>query len=301
MLAAIWSFFLPVLLAAICASGVSQRIFTDKEVIKAIKQAGEAVLPERDIEKAHENAAIRTTMNILAKADVVFDLNTLILNDMRNMYNLMGVKKRPEREVALFIVYGLAGALPILLVPAITGFIGYIVLYPAVAGMLVYRQYVKLQKDYRQWQREIIRDLPHLIDKLRISFASGRDYISAFIQARENSGSKMRSIIDKLINDLQCMRPHQALDLFADSFKMPIVNKFASAVKISIEYGYRQAEDYFKIIENDIVEVRRVSIEELTRAKPEKVTELYIILVGLAGGALLLKGWEIFMQINEII
>ena len=148
---------------------------------------------------------------------------------------------------------------------------------------------------------EIIKDLPDLIDKLRISFASGRDYISAFIQARENSGPKMRSIIDKLINDLQCMRPHQALDVFADSFKMPIVNKFASAVKISIEYGYQQAENYFKIIENDIVEVRRAAIEELTRAKPEKVKELYIIIVGLAAGALLLKAWEIFSQINEII
>ena len=155
MPAGIWSFLLSLIVAALCSIGFCKRLFADKEVIKAIKQAGQVILPERDIEKARENAVVRTTMNALARADVVFDLNALILNDMRNMYNLMGLKKRPERELALFIVYGLAGALPILLVPVITGFMGYTVMYPAVAGILVYQKYLTLQKAYRKWQRKL--------------------------------------------------------------------------------------------------------------------------------------------------
>lgn len=297
----IWSFLMPLILATWGSIWLSKKLFADKEVSMAIQRAGEVILSESELQKNRENPAVRTTMTLLNKVSVVVDLNTLILNNMRNMYNLMGQKKRAERELALFIVYGFAGALPLFLVPLITDFWGYVIIYPIAAGILTYQQYLNLQKEYRKWQREIIKDLPELIDKLRISFASGRDYISTFAQARENSGPKMRAIIDKLINDLQCMRPSQALDLFADSFRMPVVNKFASAVKIAIEYGYAQAENYFKIIENDIIEVRKAAIEELTRSKPEKVKELYIIIITLAVGTLLLKGWEIFTQFNEII
>ena len=297
----LWSFIMPLGVAVFAAVWLSGRLFADRAVIRAIREAGEVILNEQALARKHENPAIRLTMDALASCERLFDINALILNDMRNMYNLMGEKKRAERELALFIVYGFAGALPILIIPILTNYPGYLVFYPVAAVVLVYQQYKKLQNDYRKWQREIIKDLPELIDKLRISFASGRDYISTFIQARDNSGTKLRSIIDKLINDLQCMRPAQALDLFADSFKMPVVNKFASAIKISIEYGYEQAENYFKVIENDIVEVRRVAIEELTRSKPEKVKELYALLIVMAVGSLLLKGWEIFSQINNII
>jgi len=111
----------------------------------------------------------------------------------------------------------------------------------------------------------------------------------------------MRVMIDKLINDLQCMRPTQALDIFADSFKMPAVTKFTSAVKIAIEYGYDSAENYFQTIETDIMEVRKVAIAELTKSKPEKVYQLYLVLLSLAVCSLLLKGWEIFSQVNRII
>jgi hypothetical protein len=97
------------------------------------------------------------------------------------------------------------------------------------------------------------------------------------------------------------MRPAPALDLFAQSFKMPVVTKFASAVKIAVEYGYEAAENYFRIIETDITEVRRVAIEELTRSKPEKVYQLYLVLFSLAVGSLALKGWEIFSRINQIM
>ena len=147
-------------------------------------------------------------------------------------------------------------------------------LYPVGVVFAVYSQYQSLKKEYQLWQREVIKDLPGLIDKLRISFASGKDFRQAFREARDNSGPKMAAIIDKLNNDLQYMRPAQALDLFANSFKMPAVNKFASAVKISIEYGYQQAESYFNNIEADITEVRRVAIEEITRSKPVSYTHL---------------------------
>jgi hypothetical protein len=58
-----------------------------------------------------------------------------------------------------------------------------------------------------------------------------------------------------------------------------------------VESGYQSAETYFVNIENDLREVRQVAMEELTRSKPEKVYQLYLVLSGLAIGTLCLKGW----------
>lgn len=301
MVAQVWAYFLPLVLAVLGAYWVKQRLFPQKKLVKAILRAREVILSERELEKRRENKVTQIVLDLLPKVQELFDLEQLILRDIRKINGLMGVKNRAERELAIFIVHGLVGGLPVLIVPFITDFAGYFLAYPVAVFILIWQRYRKFRANYEQWQKEIIRDLPDLIDKLRISFASGRDYISAFVQARDSSGPKMRVMIDKLINDLQCMRPTQALDIFAESFQMPAVTKFTSAVKIAIEYGYESAENYFQTIENDIMEVRKVAIEELTKAKPEKVYQLYLVLLSLAVGSLLLKGWEIFSQVNKII
>ena len=96
------------------------------------------------------------------------------------------------------------------------------------------------------------------------------------------------------------MRPTQALDIFADSFKMPVVTKFTSAVKIALEYGYESAESYFQTIEQDIMEVRRVAIEELTKSKPEKAYQLYMILMALAVGEMCIRDSHTTVAIAEM-
>jgi pilus assembly protein TadC len=166
--------------------------------------------------------------------------------------------------------------------------------------VLVYQNYQSLLKRYHAWQKEIQRDIPDLIDKLRISFASGRDYVSALIQVRASSGPKMARAIERLVSDIQSIGVARALDGFAAAFRMPVVNKLASAVRIAVESGYQSAETYFVNIESDLREVRQVAMEELTRSKPEKVYQLYLILSCLAIGTLCLKGWEIFSQITDL-
>jgi len=297
----IWSFIMPAVLAALTASSLSKRLFTPKSTYLAIMKAKEVLMSERELEKERSGKFTQYMMNVLLRVQNLVDLEHLILADIRNMLVLMGIKKRPERELAGYVVNALIGSLPVLIVPLLTNYYGYLSLYPLAVVFLIYRQNLVLRKQYKKWQTEITKDLPELIDKLRISFAGGRDYISAFKRAGENSGLRMGAMIDKLINDLQCMRPAQALDLFAGAFKMPVVTKFTSAVKIAVEYGYEPAENYFRIIENDITEVRRVAVEELTKSKPEKVYQLYLVLFFLAAGSLLVKGWEIFSRVNQIM
>jgi len=301
MLLQIWGIIMSLLTASMFAYLLSILLFDDRIARRAILRAGHVLMTEKELERFNDGKATQYAIGLIDKVKGQFNLENLVLTEMRNMLTLMGKNRSAERELARYIVTGFCFATPMLLVPLVTEFIGYIVIYPIFVGVIIFQQYRELKKDYNKWQMELVRDLPDLIDKLRISFASGRDYISAFIQVRDNSGTKMSVMIDKLISDLQCMRATQALDLFAEAFQMPIVNKFVSAIKISIKYGYESAENYFQTIESDITEIRCVVIEELTKARPEKIYQLYLIIFALSAGALSIKAWELFSELGTIL
>lgn len=301
MLVNLWSFILPIILAIMAAYILSQFLFTDKETKKRILKAQLAVMSDRELERIKEDKPTQMIVALLPKIQNMINLDHIILNDIRSMLNLMGIKRRPEIVLASYIAYGMIVALPVFLLPPITGFWGYLALYPIAVIFLTYQKYRELQKKYKKWQLEMTKDLPPLIDKLRTSFASGRDYVSAFRQAADNSGPLMKTVLEKLLNDFNSMGHEQALNLFADSFKMPIVNKFCSAVKMYINYGAEAAENYFAVIETNIIELKKVALQELTRSKPEKVFQLYLIMFALAMASIGLTGWAIFSQLNNVL
>lgn len=301
MLIIAWSFFMPFFISAVTAVLVAKYLFADRHVIKALMKAKEAIMTEKEREYARESKSVRFIAALINKMDRAVSVKPPILDNINSMLKMMGEKKQAERELTLYIFKGLLGALPLIIVAVLTRVEGYLALYPLGVFLLTYRQYLDLKKKFRNWQIELVKDLPQLIDKLRISFAGGRDYMSAIIQANESSGPRMKVIVEQLVNDLQYMRYNQAFDHFSNSLKIPAATKFAAAMKISVEYGYEQAENYFRIIETDITEVRRTAIEELTKSKPEKVYQLYLLIMALAAAALAVKGWEIFTIVNKIM
>lgn len=301
MLFTAWSFIMPFFTAALTAILVAKYFFMERHMIKAIMRANEAVMSEKELELARESKGIRLIAALINRLDRVISMKTLVLDNVNTMLHMMGRKKQAEKELAVYILNGMLGALPLVLTSALTGVWVYMALYPLGVFLITYRQYNNLRNKFKKWQIELVKDLPELIDKLRISFAGGRDHISALIQANESSGPRMRIVVDQLINDLQYMRYNQAFDQFSNSLKIPAAAKFTAAMKISVEYGYEQAENYFRIIENDITELRRTAIEELTKSKPEKVYQLYLMVIALAIAALAIKGWEIFTAVNKIM
>lgn len=282
-----------VLLVSIC---FSERYSYQESIL----QARDVLLSDTEIKLASTGVFERNILSFINYLQKISNLNYLVLSDIRNMLQLMGIETTPERILAGWILKGIVGALPIFILPILTQCNAYYLLYPVFVVIIIYQNYLKLKKGFEAWQREIIKDIPELVDKLRISFSCGKSHLSAFMQARDHSGVKMKVLIERLINDFQYMSYATALDQFADSFKMPIMNKFVSAIKIAIEHGYESADNYFQIIEQDIVEVRRVAIEELTKSKPEKVYQLYFIVISMAVASLGLKGWEIFKDVNKI-
>ena len=82
---------------------------------------------------------------------------------------------------------------------------------------------------------------------------------------------------------------------------MPIIIKSTKADKIGHKTNYEQAESYFVHIEEDIRELRKLALEELTRNKPEKVAALKVVMILHALTALGLTTFSMFSNLNRIM
>jgi len=300
-IAVIWSYILPLTVFFITACLVSALSGGDRSVRRAILKAGDIILTERELQKRQDGKLVSIVAALLAKLENVLDAEKFIGYNIKHMLSLMGEKRQPERIYADHIVTALLAGCAFLAVPFITGFIGYILLYPVGVAVILAGQAHRVRKRFKAWQAEIVKDLPELIDKMRISLASGKDYITALKTVRDNSGPRLATMLEKLINDMQIMRPARALDEFATAFGMPVMVKFAAAVKVGIEAGYEQAEAYFAHIEHDIRELRKLALEELTRNKPEKVVFLKAVMVLHAIAAFALTAVHLFSNLYRIL
>ena len=211
---------------------------------------------------------------------------------------LMGERTGAQETVTILLLRSLLVALPALALPLFWRGWWNAGAYPLMAAMLFRQEMKELDSKYARWQKELIRDIPEVIDRLRICFAGGRDYLSALRQAQASGGTAMGQALSQLMNDIQTIGSAAALRLFAISFDMPAIQKLASALTLAVESGYSAAESYFSSIEGELSALRQEAAESLVRTKPEKIYQLYTLLFGLAVAALTLKGWEIFSQVG---
>jgi Flp pilus assembly protein TadB len=296
----IWVVLLPIIMFFLTLTLFSVFFSKDNRVRKAILKAGNVVLSEKELQRRKHGKIISLVAELMPKIEKVVDFEKILGYDLRKMLTLMGEKKKPEHVYADHIVTALVASSTLLIIPFLTKSIGYIFLYPLGVMAIMFGQSQMVKKRYRAWQTEVVKDIPELIDKMRICLASGKDYISALKKVQENSGPRLSNILDKLINDMQIMRPNQALDEFANAFGMPVMIKFVAAIKVGIEVGYEQAENYFVHIEQDIRELRKVALEELTKNKPEKVIILKALMITHAMAALAFTAVNLFKNINQI-
>ena len=213
---------------------------------------------------------------------------------------LMGEKTGARETVTVFLLRSLLVALPALALPLLWEGWWKAGLYPLAVAFLFQREMKGLDRRYGLWQKELVRDIPEVMDRLRICFAGGRDYLSALRRAQASGGPAMARALGQLIHDIQTIGSAGAFRLFSVSFDMPAIQKLASALMLAVESGYGAAEAYFSSIEGELSALRREAAESLVRTKPEKIYQLYTLLFGLAVSALVLKGWEIFGQVGQL-
>lgn len=273
----------------------------DQQVKKALRQASDILLSESEIQRRKDGALVNYVSNLLPRLEQFFDIERLSGAELKRMLKLMGEPKSPERVYADHIVTALLAASGLLAIPLVTGKWLFILFYPIAVALIMFGQYQMVRRRFKNWQNDVVKDLPELIDKMRISLASGKDYISALRKVQENSGPRLSKILEKLINDMQIMRPTKALDEFSQAFGLPVMVKFTAAIKIGIEVGYDNAENYFDHIEQDIRYLRKLALEELTKNKPERVNGLKVLMITHALAALTLTALNLFSKLNNLL
>lgn len=192
------------------------------------------------------------------------------------------------------------GAMPLMAVPVLTQQILFIVLYPIGVVIIFWTGLQKIEKAYRKWEQGLLRDVPEVIDYLRISFTVGRDYISAIRQASRSCNEAMEKALSRLVQDIEQHGANQALRHFSLHYDIPVMSKLTAAITLAVENGYESAEAYLIKIEEEVLLLRQEAMESLVETKPNQVVKLYILLFILAVTALLLKGWEIWQMISQL-
>ena len=213
---------------------------------------------------------------------------------------LMGGDAGAGETVTILLLRSLLVALPAFALPLLWADWRYAAAYPPAAAVIFRHELKALDGKYARWQKELAADIPEVIDRMRICFAGGRDYLSALRQAQATGGPAMSRALGQLIHDIQSIGSSGAFRLFSVSFDLPAIQKLASALTLAVESGYGAAEAYFGSIEGEISVLRQEAAESLVRTKPEKIYQLYALLFCLAVAALLLKGWEILGQVGRL-
>ena len=245
-----------------------------------------------------DSRGLRRATQIMDKGARFVHIEQSYWDSLNRRLTLMGEKAGARETVTILLLRSLMTALPILAIPLLWEGWWKAGLYP-MAVVLIFQQEMKaLDRKYRLWQKELVRDIPEVIDCLRICFASGRDYLSALRQVQEAGRGAMVRALGQLINDIQTIGSAGAFRLFALNFDLPATQRLASALMLAVESGYSAAEAYFSSIEGELTALRQEAAESLVRTKPEKIYQLYSLLFMLAVAALALKGWEIFQQIG---
>jgi len=243
----------------------------------------------------------------LERAARVMDRGARLLRIERSYWDkldrklaLMGEKADGRETVTLILVRSALVALPALALPFVWGGWWRGVFYPLAAAGLTSMELRALDKKYDQWQKSLEKDIPQVIDRVRICFAGGRNYLSALRQAQAAGGQAISAALGRLINDIQTVGANSAFRLFSESFDLPAIHRLSSALMLAIESGYEAAEAYFVSIDGELTALREEAARTLLRARPEKVYRLYAMLFALAIAALILKGWEILGQVGAM-
>ena len=247
-----------------------------------------------------DSRGLRRAMSVMDRGARMIRVEPSWWDRLDRRLTLMGDRTGARETVTILLLRSLMVSLPVLAMPLLWADWWIFGAYPLATALLFRQEMRSLDRRYSQWQKELARDIPAVMDRLRICFAGGRDYLSALRQAQVSGGPAMNRALERLIQDIQSIGSAGAFRLFAVSFDLPAVQKLASALMLAVESGYGAAEAYFSSIESELIALRQESAESLVRTKPEKIYQLYALLFALAVAALLLKGWEVLNQVGRL-
>ncbi|GIO79646.1 hypothetical protein J6TS7_32560 [Paenibacillus dendritiformis] len=112
-----------------------------------------------------------------------------------------------------------------------------------------------------------------------IALETGKSFLSVFQQVAEDCDPLLGEMLKRLIANAQNMPMRDALQLFAKEVDLPVMYDFISVINVGIEKGYKEAVPDLDSIKNDLRELRRLSLVEMTKGNPEKMNIFYTLLI----------------------
>ncbi|GIP08847.1 type II secretion system F family protein [Paenibacillus macerans] len=224
-----------------------------------------------------QNPLIRSFAVSLSKRpwlDVVFG------KKLRIMYHKLERKESYELFMAKTLVQSI---LPCLGILALANVLKQPILYvmAPVSVVLFFSTALNgITRDFKQRKSLLIRDLPNLINKMITALEVGKPLTLIFTEVSERCGPLLAGMLRKLVADTNIMSMRDALQNFAKQVDLPVMYDFVSVVNIIMEKGFREAEADLNGIKNDLRELRKLSLDELTKGSPTKMNWFYFIMIG---------------------
>ena len=207
----------------------------------------------------------------------LFNLDRIVGSNMRQMVETLGKYDSLEEMVASKFVFAAMCTVPIAFTAFAFNALHFLI--PVFFIVFFVKGISDVKGSFSKMQREITKDLPKLIEKMMMALETGKSFIVVFRELERTSGPRMKRLLKKLNSNLQDMDHASAIEMFAKETTIPVMLQFSSAVKIGINSGYEEAKDYFEDLRDEIVQLRRTALTEITSSRPERLKLLQLALI----------------------
>lgn len=157
-----------------------------------------------------------------------------------------------------------------------------------------------IAKEYKKRQALLIKDLPNLISKMLIALEVGTPLVRVFEEVSLSCSPLLKGMLRKMIANTNQMSMKASLQILAKDINLPVMYDFVSVVNVIMEKGFREAESDLKSIKDNLRELRRLSLVELTKGNPTKMNLFYIALIAHVLIFLFLMVLKMFGALNSL-
>ncbi|MGI6145758.1 MAG: hypothetical protein ACOYED_08350 [Peptococcia bacterium] len=291
----LWLFILKVIVFIVVFTFLNILIPKKQGNLYLAQRAENLLLTDYELKRRKEGWLVKKVSLLILRFETFLNTNDSGSN-IKRILAMMGNKKSFEQVIADQIVKAAIFSASMLAVPVLTGSKAYLFLVPVSFVAVMFIQNRDIYHSYKKWQNELIKDIPLLIDKIQISLEAGKPIIHALQQVYKSASPRLSVMLERLLLDMQMMKQTEAIDKFARATGIPEMINFSAAVKIAIENGYEKSRSNFEILKQDIRKLRIISLNELTRSKPQNLRKLQLLM---ALNAALAMGYTFFVIFTE--
>lgn len=232
---------------------------------------------ESELALEKQNALLRSLARGLSSRpwiDVVFG------KKLRSKYIKLQKKESYELFIAKTLLQSLLPGMVVIALGVVLSMPILFIMAPASVILFLFVGIQGVTSEHKKRENLLIRDLPNLINKMITALEVGKPLNVIFEEVSERCDPLLGGMLVKLIADTHVMPMRDALQHFAKQVDIPVMYDFVSVTNIIMEKGFWEAEADLIGIKNDLRELRKLSLHELTKGSPAKMNRFYFTMIG---------------------